>query len=226
MHFSEVFVALSDVSFRRDHLKRSMYADPRGTKRWFGVPVNGSTRTPYRDIAISPNFEPQGLLRTLEHNYRKSPKFEENFPYVRKYLSFYHANESLLKANMNSSVFLMEALGLNSPKMVLSEEVTTNIDRTDRVIDICQAFEGRGLLVGDGGMTTSHDFNRINRSKIPVFSLPFYTKHPEYRQFQLKSKASIFVPGVSCIDAILNIGRMGVKSLVLSTSPLIQQLRC
>ena len=142
------------------------------------------------------------LLKTIENTYRKSPFFAEVFPVIEKIILFNTQNlaDFLINQLLELSVF-MEI----KTKFVLTSRKYENqfLSGQERVIDICKQEETDIYLNAIGGQTL-YDSKTFNEAGIELQFI-------EMKPLPYKQKTDAFVPCLSIIDVLVNVGVEGVK---------------
>ncbi|HXH19462.1 MAG TPA: WbqC family protein [Chitinophagales bacterium] len=150
----------------------------------------------------------QKQLKTIELNYKKAPYFNE----VMQLVQNYYASEEKLIAVRN--IAFIEAvcakLHIHTPR-IRSSELDCRRTSNEMLIEITKKLGGNRYMCG-GGSADYQDDDKFKEANIEVVYQNF--EHPIYPQFN----AEKFIPGLSIIDALMNIGFKGVKELLISTS--------
>lgn len=207
---SDVFVMLDDAQFPRTggtwtNRVRILVA---GQPAWVTVPVDRSRSGP-RNVAemqIKPDRRwPDKALATFRQEYIKSPFFDEIFPLVKEILE--SPTPSLVDYNMTGLRHLLDVMGIPTHHLVLASDLGAESTGTERLADLVNAVDGTAYLAG-GGAEGYQDDDLLRARGIVVCPQEFV--HPTYRQ----RKAEEFVPGLSIIDALFNVGPAGVTALM------------
>ena len=181
-----------------------------GNANWFSLPLSkpksGILGVPINEMSVnfSSEKEIQKKISTIQQNYSKHPFFKEIFPLVQDYFS--HPSSSLLERNMNFIHKIMKELSIET-KIVFSSKLDCKNKSNDLLIEIINKLNGDIYLCGDGASGYQQDDLFIN-NKIMIEYNNF--KSPKYEQM----KSSIFVPGLSIIDPLMNLGYSGVKEIL------------
>ena len=143
-------------------------------------------------------------LSTIENNYRKAPHFKEVFPFVEKF----YASETPFIAKRNSD-FILDILSAMEIKkeVYFASQMDLTTKRNQLLIDIVKLINGTAYLYGKGSLGYL-EFDLWERNDIEV--VPQDYVHPEYNQFNTTS----FIPGLSILDALFNIGLEKTKNLL------------
>lgn len=171
--------------------------------KWIHVPVDKSM-IPIREINIKPDGKEGNVpwreyhMRIIEANYKKTEFFGKFFPGLEE--AYYNPSNSLGEFNMFLIGYLSDCFGVDT-EVIYFSEVPGNISKEDPsqvLADIAKSLDADVYLSGDGGR------NYIDRScfENSGIELAFQDyRHPEYHQ-----RFPGFVPNMSSIDALFNVG--------------------
>ena len=150
----------------------------------------------------------QDALRTVELNYKKAPYFSESIPIVEAFLLSTEMNMS--KRNLSFMFQMMDLFEMNT-QLCYSSEMNCQENSTALLVEILQKKQGATYLCGGGAGGYQQD-ELFHQAGIKVSYNSF--NHPVYPQ--LNSNA--FVPGLSIIDALMNVGIAATKKLIRNES--------
>lgn len=179
-----------------------------GQPFWLSVPLtkpSGKLGQPILEMTLNINdrkFKKKNLS-TLSQSYSKAHHFDQIFPLVEAY--FNHESTSLIERNMGFILEVGGQLGFNT-EMVYSSDLNCQMSSTDLLIEIIQKVGGTDYLSGTGadGYMKDEMFGQ-NGIGLQFNEFSFIP----YDQFNAKE----FVPGLSILDALMNLGFEGVKGL-------------
>lgn len=168
----------------------------------------GDKWKPINEVMLRPTAE---LARKLGHWYRNAPyQFE-----LRQFVSLLDSDEErpLVAVAWRSMQLLAGMLLVTTPvTWVGSLGLTSGLLRNDKVLAICEAAGATHYLSGTGAKKYN-DQSMYDTARIEL----------EYQQFERKPYpqygAGSFVPGLSAVDAILNIGPEKTARLIHSQVP-------
>lgn len=167
-------------------------------KEVIGIPIN-LMRFSFADPSVFPK-----ALASVETSYRKAPFFDEVIPLVRGYFT---QDEPLMsKRNFWFIKETMRLLEIDT-EIVFSSELECSSASTNLLVEILQKVNGSVYLCG-GGATGYQDDAMFERAGVGLEYNNF--SHPVYTQFNSPE----FVPGLSVVDAMMNLGIEPVKSLI------------
>lgn len=214
---TDYLLLLDGAPFRRNHLGRTRLLSSSGSLLWATCPTGASQGTPVCDVPLPSREWIDRLERTLLQSYAGATHLAESRDYVDVVLRVLRSSTTLGNATIS---LLREARDYFqfSCDFVLESELSLPTDRTDRAFAACAALGASALIVGDGGSLAVHDFTAVRQqqSGIAVQRLAYLDQHPEYRQHQRVRAGLPFAPGLSHLDALLNVGRSAVGELVTS----------
>jgi hypothetical protein len=143
-------------------------------------------------------------LKSIESNYHMAPFFKDVFPLV---LSFFESDEILMeKRNLDFIKSIMIGLKIKT-KIVYSDTLGCSSSATELLIEILKKIDASGYLCGDGASGYQKDeMFQQNGIKLAYNNFSFQ----EYPQFS----SSTFIPGLSIVDSLMNVGFDEVKKLI------------
>jgi hypothetical protein len=206
---ADAFIVLDNVQFPKTGgtwINRVRLA-ARGEPMWVTMPVRRAyhgVRT-IRDMEIDDSVPwRKKLLQTLRTNYAPAPHFNAVFPEIERLVAF--ASASVLEFNLQVIHALCAWLSLDTKKLVLASTLPTQGHATDLLIELVKGIGGSTYLSGDGAGGYQEDEKfadaglRLARQQ---FAQPVYEQgvHP-------------FVPGLSCLDALMHCGVSGTRALL------------
>lgn len=152
------------------------------------------------------DFEKNRLrhLRIIEAEYRYAPFFDKVMPYLQE-LYAYHT-EILTEFNIYCILSLCRELYISRP-MIRSSTLHVGSAKNEAHVEIIEKVGGNIYLSGQGARAYMID-EVYRKHGIEVRYQQF--THPTYPQFNRGD----FVPGLSIIDALMNIGFEGVRAIL------------
>ena len=199
---ADIFVVYDDAQFNKgDFQHRNKIRIYHGWK-WLTVPVEKKS-IPIKEIKIrneistkSENW-PHTHLKNIREAYKNAPyysTYEKDFEAIYK-----KSYDKLIDLNMAIIYFLVDAFDIET-KLVFSSELDFTSKSTQRLVEIVQTIGGDVYLSGPSGRNYL-DVSLFNKREISVKFQDF--KHPLYKQFY-----SGFIPNMSAIDALFNVGKL------------------
>jgi hypothetical protein len=145
----------------------------------------------------------EDLIKTLRTNYARSAHFAEVFSVVEPLIL--NPIDNLADYNVSAIRALAPRLQIDPKKLVFSSQFAPESQATAMLIDLIRAVGGDGYLCGGG----SAGYLEPPKFAEAGLELVFQSyRHPVYPQVG----AGEFVPGLSCLDALLNCGFETVAS--------------
>lgn len=206
----------ADLFVYLDHVENNP-RDPLWTKRvklivnkkeyWLTVPIVRPKEfvfVPINKMQVNTDGIWKKHLLTIQQSYGKVPFFDEVFPIVR---AFYNDPDRLI-ANRNIDFIesVCNSLDINTPR-IRSSEYKWKKNSTELLIEIVKHFDGDAYMCGCGSGGYQED-EKFDEHGIKLIYQNF--QHPTYSHLNSKE----FIPGLSIIDALMNLGFSGVKELL------------
>lgn len=188
-----------------------------GKPKWLSLPlvkpeISGLIGLPIYEMEFS-NANPKiylSALKTIELNYKKTPFFNEVFPLV---CDFLHSSVMNMRDRNLAFIFqIMELLEIKT-KISYSSDLHCQKSATSLLVEILEKMQGTTYLCGGGASGYQKD-DLFRAAGINVEYNNF--NHPVYNQMNSKE----FVPGLSIIDALMNVGVLETKKLIRYESDL------
>jgi hypothetical protein len=145
------------------------------------------------------------ILATLTGNYKKTPFYKELFPFFENLILFNNSN--VAEYNINAILSILKMLSIDTDKLYFASKLGAEGSSNDLLITLTKLLGGTTYLSG-GGAEGYQDDELFAAANIELRPQNF--SHPNY--FQLNET---FHPGLSIIDAFMNIGTKGVAELLL-----------
>ena len=170
---ADVFVALDDVKFNRNHFQqRTKFIDRELQTRWLSLPIDGSTRSgTIADVWIDSAFSINKWQRPIVESYRNSPDFAAIWQGVveviaRNRPSFCGISLQLIEFVLDN---ICESLSRPRVSIVLSSTIESSLDRTQRLVDICRDQQVTHLVMGSFALQ-SHDADLLVASGLTILN--------------------------------------------------------
>lgn len=148
------------------------------------------------------------IFRTLEFNYSKSPYFHEVFPFIKD-LILYPTN-NLSEYNCHSINSILTRLGIDNGKLMKTSDLGFEMSKenlSELVVKMVKSVSGNIYLSGTGARSYMEK-DIFDKSGIELVFQEF--THPSYPQFNTRT----FIPGLSIIDALMNVGFEKLKKII------------
>ncbi|RMF58708.1 MAG: hypothetical protein D6748_08065 [Calditrichaeota bacterium] len=135
-------------------------------------------------------------LRTIQMNYKRAPYFQEIYSIYEQCLMNYH---DFVELNIGLIEAFGNYLGITSQRKRLSQILKNFGQKSQLIVDICQAVGANIYLSGTGGGREYNDENLLQANGIELRYDTF--THPTYPQLW-----GDFEPNLSILDVLFNCG--------------------
>lgn len=203
----DLYLVLDDVQFlRRGWHHRDKIKTVQGPA-WLTLPVVKGPRDQRIDeVRIDPGARMDKLVETLRHAYRRAPAFAATFEGVAAILGAGH--ERLIDVNRALIDHLLAALGVDVPQICASDLRVTE-RATARLISLLERVEATHYVTGTGAL------DYLDREAFAAAGITLEVRSYAPRPYpQLHGD---FAPGLSALDALLNLG--GEASRLIGPTP-------
>jgi hypothetical protein len=207
---SDVFIFLDDVQYPKtggvwcNRVKMRLG----GEVRWVTAPIRRAFHGVAQICEIQWADERPWrikLLKTLATNYSKAPFYREIMPWLEALILLPESN--LARYNMAAVRTIAEQIGIPYEHCVTSSSLGGQGNASALLIDLTLKVGGDGYLCG-GGASGYQDDEAFAAAGLKLHYQSF--DHPVYSQFG----GSEFIPGLSIVDALMNLGINGVGQLI------------
>lgn len=217
--FSDYLVILDNVNFsKRHYLDRTRIVNMHGQISWLNLPVGENFHKNIKDVHVNlPEKDyVNKIFRTIELSYARAKFFKSEYPNLRESLSQPLASTSNLAViNIEIIKNIMKLLNLEMPRIYLESEFDEIYsDATNRIINISKKIKTNDIIIGGGKSWVVHDWQKVCDAGINIYQQDYLTKHPKYPQVRRKRVG--FQPGLSVVDALLNVGCSKVREFLTS----------
>jgi hypothetical protein len=208
----DVFVVLDEVDYPKSGKSMGSYTNRvklavSGQARWWGCPaVRESGPQPINTVRINEQQDwRKRALSTLWQNYARAPFRAKLGELVEEMVNL---DEPMIGAyNVANLKRVSGLLGLDA-EFVLQSELGTTKHSTELLVEIVSKLGGKTYFSGTGGALSYQDDALFVEAGIEVAYSPF--KPCPYDQIG----SGEFLPGLSILDALLNIGPEATRALL------------
>ncbi|KJU81364.1 WbqC-like protein family [Candidatus Magnetobacterium bavaricum] len=206
---SERYILMDDVQLAdRAFQHRNLFLEQTGISKYLTIPFNrkGYRNKNIKDLTIHDCDWQRTHKKFIQFNYKKSHFFDEIFYFLDIFFSKKYV--FLIDALIESMKLSMKLFDI-STEMILQSSLVYRKDsrKSDLILELVKAVGGNIYLSGVGAIEYLI-IDEFDREDIVV---NFYTyEHLSYPQIH----ANEFVPGLSCIDVLFNIGIDSSKRLL------------
>ena len=211
---ADVFIILDTVALQRTggNYTNRVQILVKGRPTWITVPMrrgeDARRRIDQARIAEDGAWRKKMTL-TMQQHYARSPYFRGTMPLVEQLLSA--PTDSLRDLNLLGIFACADAVGLDTRKLRLASDLTAAGRATDLLVELVRELGGNAYLAGGGSGHYQED-QKFEASGIEV----------RYQHFvplvYPQSHTKRFVPGLSIIDALMNVGREKTATLIRNVS--------
>jgi hypothetical protein len=203
-HVADRFVVYDDVNYIKGGWVNRNRLLINGRPGYITVPLQKSS--PYRricDIALHPAPWWRGkLARMVENTYRKAPCFADVFPVVENLIQ--HQANNLSEYLVHQLRTLAALMGITTEFVATSRQYqNSHLSGQVRVLDICRREQATTYVNVQGGQDL-YDAGAFGSAGI---ELRFLVVRP----LPYKQRTAGFVPNLSIIDALMEVGPVGMK---------------
>ncbi|MCK4625787.1 MAG: WbqC family protein [Phycisphaerae bacterium] len=206
---ADVFVFLDAVAFSKGSWTNRVQMLVAGKPRWVTCPILQEMGQSINQVQID-DRQPcrRKMVKTLEMNYGKAAHFQNIMTWVEPLVLF--PSRSLAEYNMRSIREIASHLGLECRFVLQSQLSVLEADGatgSERLAEICKQLSADTYLAGDGA-DGYEDLSAYERAGVRMIKSGF--RQQAYPQAGSRQ----FVPGLSILDALFNIGLHETRMLL------------
>ena len=210
---SDLFVLLDNVQYvKREWHNRNKIREYTKGWMWLTVPVHRKMGfQQIKEITIDNSKNWRAVHRkSIQAAYGRTPYFHQ---YAGFFEDVYSMNwEKLIDLNETIITYIVNALDIQT-KIVKGSTLKLVGKKTDLLIDMCKKTQSDTYLSGIGGRQYL-DEEKFEEHGITLAYQDFH--HPTYRQ-----QNEPFIPYLSVIDVLFNLGNENSRKLILSSGRMI-----
>jgi hypothetical protein len=209
---ADVFIFLDDVQFPKtggvwsNRVKMLIS----GTASWVTAPIdrNYSGMRNINEMHFLASTPPWQIktMKSLDNSYKKYPFYGEIMPFIEPLL--HNTETNIAEYNIFAITQIANLLELDLTKLKRSSEIQTTESSNELLCELTAAVGGNIYMCGGGA--DGYQEESVFEQKGIKLEYQSY-QHPVYTQ---KGQEE-FVPGLSIIDALMNIGTKGVAELLM-----------
>lgn len=208
---ADVFIFLDDVQFPKNggvwtNRVKMLIS---GGANWITAPIErnySGTRkiNEMHFLSSTPSWQIK-IMKSLENSYKKHPFYDEIMPVIEPLLL--NSDNNIAEFNIYAITEIANLLGLELGNFKRSSKIQTTESSNERLCQLTAAVGGSIYMCG-GGAEGYQNESIFAQNGIKL-EYQLY-QHPIYQQKGQKE----FVPGLSIIDAFMNLGLKGVAELI------------
>lgn len=209
---SDTFIFLDDFQFSvRSYHQRNRLFIKENQIDWYTVPVqkSNSFKSPLNLTKIYETIPwRKKMWKRIQHNYCKAPYYAEIAPYIEKWLLT--PCKSLAAQNIAFIKLVCEQLGFRR-EFRFSSQYTSELRRSERILELLRWCNADCYYCAKGSFLYMFENGIFPASDINVLFQDFQPK--PYKQIGSPER---FIPNLSILDALMNIGPEATEELVKS----------
>jgi hypothetical protein len=201
----DIFVIYDEVQFtKNDWRNRNLIKGKEGLQ-WLTIPViQNNLSQKIDETEIAHKHWVRKHVQAIQLNYKKSPFFDEVFPFIE---SLYQFNSSSLSSINQNIIFKINDLLEIKTQIINSKVLELKGDRVYRLIDACKKLKASVYVSGPLAKSYLID-SQFSDEKIQI-EWKDYSNYSEYNQIHPP-----FSHNVSIIDTLMNLGMEETKRYI------------
>ncbi len=201
----DLFIFLDDVQYKKNEWQNRNRIKSAAGIQWLTVPVHYKFGQKINEIKIDNHILwRKDHLKSIKVNYNKAKYFYEFFVYIEELLNKEY--KMLVDINVSSIIKILSYLGIDKP-FKFSSELKVEGEKTDRLVNICKKLSADIYISGSGAKEYLEVEKFIDNGINVIFQ---EYKTPDYPQL-----FDEFIPNISIIDMIFNVGKEETLKLVI-----------
>jgi hypothetical protein len=212
---ADVFVLCDDFQYQlKSWQSRNRLFVAKDKVDWYGVQIHahGASRAPLNTVLLNESERwRMDIWRRLEYNYRKAAYFEEIASSVREWL--FGPCRTLAELNQAFIELACRQLGIET-QLRLSSQCGSRASRSERVLELLQWCEATTYLCAAGSFEYMAHDGVFPNCDVEVLFQDF---HPS--PYPQVCSCRGFVPSLSVLDALLNVGPKATIELIRHGTP-------
>lgn len=193
----DLFVYLDTVQYQKNGLQNRNQIKSAQGAQWLTVPVNASLEHTIRQTRIADQRWSRKHIQSIRQNYARAPFLDLFEKGLRPILEQPH--ENLADLNIAVTEWMFGCLGIGC-KRVRGCDLNVSGTKDDLVISICEAVGATVYLSGQGAAAYQDE------NKFRAHNLELRYHHFQGQSYPQCHAAAGFVPDLSALDVILNLG--------------------
>ena len=199
---ADVFVLLDDVQFSKGDFQNRNRVKGQGGAQWLTVPVAQRSGQRIDEVEVAGDAWRAKHWKTLRSCYARAAHFGE---FAGVFEEFYARPwAKLSELNVEAIRMLARAFGVEK-EFVFSSTLGAGGQKSELVLNICKAVGATRYYSGRAG-STYLDAEAFRRAGVEIVVQEF--EHPVYEQLFMNEQG--FVPNLSAVDLLFNLGAAGL----------------
>lgn len=207
------FVVYDEIKYtKKGWINRNRIQDSSSEIRVISLPLKSdSDFLPISKRFLSSDFDKEKLLRQISSAYRHASCYEYGMKIVETLFSSEDTN--LFRFLYSSLNLIINELEIETQLHISSQiETSTDLFGEERVIGICKDIGATTYINPPGGVDLYSDANFQQNQLELLFVSPHLSEYSSVTQF---------VPGLSIIDLLMNVGKSETRSHVVNDYSLL-----
>lgn len=204
---SDIFVFLDDVQFKKRswHQRNKILINKK--EGYLTIPAISKSRFNQKINEVIMDNDQQWKIKhikTLKNNYSKHEYFDETFSIIN---AIYQNNyEKLLDLNVNFIKSVLNFLSIET-KIIFSSQFNLSSSKENRILELCKIIKAKKYISPIGSKIYLKDGEIFKKNNIELEYIDY-----QYKVYKQK-KIEKFVPRLSVIDAMFNLGKNTIEIL-------------
>lgn len=205
---SDVFVILDEVQFEKNSFTNRNKIKTSNGSAWLSVPIlmNGHINKNISDMEIANRYNwREKHWKSIYLNYKKTP-------YFKLYSDFF---EDVYKKEWNRlselteymTKYFLKELGIET-QILNQSNIKTKYKKQELIVELCKELNSDIFIFGKMGQNYVNT-NCFKENNISIYFQEY--NHPEYSQLW-----GAFIPNLSIIDLLFNVGAIKAKEIIIS----------
>mgnify|MGYP006155549875 CR=1 FL=1 len=179
-------------------------------ERWFTVPIKkkmiGLSNCNEIEFDDSKPWR-RKLKNILKMNYGRCSYFKEVMELIENILD--QETNNLTKFNIKTITMLLEHMDIKNTNLIKSSDLSLSSNSTQLLVDVVKAVGGNSYFAGGGAKGYQQD-ELFKEQEVKLLYQNY--ENPSYKQ-----NNNEFTSGLSIIDALMNVGKTEVRSLLFNS---------
>jgi hypothetical protein len=204
---SDIFVFLDDVQFEKRSWQQRNKILINKKEGYLTIPTISKSRFNQKINEVIMDNDQQWKIKhikTIKNNYSKHEYFDETFSIIN---AIYQNNyEKLLDLNVNFIKSVLNFLSIQT-KIIFSSQFNLSSSKENRILELCKIIKAKKYISPIGSKNYLKDGEIFKKNNIELEYIDY-----QYKVYKQK-KIEKFVPRLSVIDAMFNLGKNTIEIL-------------
>jgi|688.fasta_scaffold208532_2 hypothetical protein len=204
---SDIFVFLDDVQFEKRSWQQRNKILINKKEGYLTIPTISKSRFNQKINEVIMDNDQQWKIKhikTLKNNYSKHEYFDQTFSIIN---AIYQNNyEKLLDLNVNFIKSVLNFLSIET-KIIFSSQFNLSSSKENRILELCKIIKAKKYISPIGSKIYLKDGEIFKKNNIELEYIDY-----QYKVYKQK-KIEKFVPRLSVIDAMFNLGKNTIEIL-------------